>query len=308
MSTVRVGSRGSKLALCQTRQVINRLEEIDSSLSFEVVIVKTVGDRVTNVPLEAVGGSGIFVKEIEQALIEDRIDIAVHSAKDLPARISDGLRIAAYPERQSPFDVLISKKGRLTDLLPRCIIGTGSARRRAQILNFCPDFDVRNLRGNLDTRIRKLDKGEYDAIVVAEAGLSRIGLQNLITEHLPYDIFVPSAGQGSLAIECRENDHIADVISPLDDWKTRVCVTAERSFLLALDAGCKAPVAAYAHIDRDKVKINAGVWALDGSAVFKRSGVSSIDESENLGINVGMELLNSPAKEILDCIRLRDER
>ena len=295
-----VGSRGSQLALRQTRDVIERLKSIEPGLSCEVKIIRTTGNRVVDKPLASVGGTGLFVKEIEQALLAGEINFAVHSAKDLPSEIDESLCIAAYPERENPADALISKAGAFSELPAGAVVGTSSVRRRAQLLHARPDLSITDLRGNLDTRLKKLDNGDYDAVVLACAGLVRMGWESRITQVLDYDLCLPMVAQGALAVQCRIGDPVSEALGALDHAATRVCVTAERAFLAGLRAGCLAPVAALARKVDGEIELDGLMAAVDGSKVVRRSAVGDAGSPEALGASLAQWFLASPARELLE--------
>lgn len=298
-----VGSRGSELALRQTRWVIDRLEKATPGLICRVEIIRTTGDKVADVPLANMGGRGVFVKEIEDSLIRGDIDIAVHSAKDLPTETPDLLCIGAYPDREDPRDALVSRLGGLADLPLGAVVGTGSVRRGAQILRARPDLEIRDLRGNLDTRLRKLDNGNYDAVMLACAGLKRLGLGERIAECLEYDVCLPAVGQGALAIECRRDSEARGFLDAIDNFTIRARVTAERAFLNALGGGCQAPVAALAEADGDKLFVTGMVISPDGKRIERLSIEGNIEQHGELGIKLAENMLETSAGEILDDAR-----
>ncbi len=300
MRSLVVGSRGSQLALRQTRTMIGRLEQLHAGLSCRIDVIRTTGDRVRSVPLAEIGDRGLFVKEIEQALLDGRIDVAVHSAKDLPSEMDAALCVAAYPERETPADVLVSRGALLAELPAGAKVGTSSVRRRAQLLHARPDLEVADLRGNLDTRLAKLDRGDCDAIVLAYAGLSRMGWQSRATEILSYDVCLPAVAQGALAVQCRAGDAVADLLEPLDDPEARVCVTAERAFLAGLGAGCQTPVAALATLEGDQIKLDGLIAATDGSNVVRRTEVGDAVQPEALGRRLAARFLESSARSLLE--------
>lgn len=303
MSALVVGSRGSQLALRQTGQVIDQLSRVSPGVCCRIEVIRTTGDRVHDVPLAKIGDKGLFVKEIEQALLRGEIDFAVHSAKDLPSEMDDGLCVAAYPEREEPWDALVSKHGPLANLPAGAVVGTSSIRRRAQLLNARPDLRVADLRGNLDTRLRKLDNGDYDAVLLACAGLRRMGWESRISEALPPDVCLPAVGQGALAVQCRTGDSACDTIGVLDHPATRRCVSAERALLAALGAGCQTPVAAFAREIDGAIRLDAAVMSPDGSNLVRRSLSGGFGDSEEIGRRVAKLLLDSPAGELLEDAR-----
>lgn len=303
MSVLKVGSRGSALALRQTQIVIDEISRLNPGVECRVEIIKTTGDRILDVPLAKIGDKGLFVKEIEAALISGEIDLAVHSAKDLPTEMDERLTIAAFPERECPADALVSKMGKLAELPQRARVGTSSLRRRAQILAARPDLEMIDLRGNLDTRLRKLDGEDYDAIVLACAGLVRMGLESRITEVLPYEVCLPAAGQGALAVQCRSGDAACGIAASLDSPVTRACVSAERALLARLGGGCQAPIAALAREIGSAFRLSAAVASVDGANVIRKSADGDVSSPEELGIGLAEELLDSPARGLLDAAR-----
>ena len=248
-----IGSRGSQLALWQARYIESRLRALGVATRIE--IIKTTGDKITDVPLAQVGGKGLFTKEIEEALLDGRIDLAVHSLKDLPTVLPDGLAIAAIPEREMPFDALVGAT--LAELKPGARVGTSSLRRSAQLKRLRPDLVIENIRGNLDTRLRKLDEGQYDAILLAAAGLRRLGWGDRIAETLPPDVMCPAVGQGALAIETLAGGEAFAVCAQLDHEPTRIAVQAERALLAALGGGCQVPIGAHAEVAEGRVRLRA---------------------------------------------------
>jgi hydroxymethylbilane synthase len=298
---LRIGTRGSALALWQANWVRDALMRAHAGLTVELVIIKTKGDKIQDVPLAKIGGSALFVKEIEASLAGGDVDLAVHSMKDMPSRLADGLCIGAIPERESPADVLISKNGRcFLDLPAGARIGTSSLRRGAQLLHARKDIEIVSLRGNLDTRIRKLDMEDLDAIVVAAAGVKRLNCADRITEYLAESIMQPAVGQGALCLEIREADRTtAALVSVLDHASTRAVVTAERSFLGQLGGTCQVPLAAHGKIDDNGLTLTGLVAALDGARVLRDQVTGSPDQAEALGIALSKRLVAMGAEEIL---------
>jgi hydroxymethylbilane synthase len=289
------------LALTQTNWVIEQLKQLDSNAAFEVHEIVTKGDRILDVTLSKVGGKGLFVKEIEQSLFDKETDMAVHSLKDMPSELPQGLVIGAVPKRVDPRDVLISLSGKTLDDLPKgAVIGTSSLRRAAQLLNYRPDLQIRSIRGNIDTRLRKLKEEGFDAIVLAAAGLERVNWDGAITQFLPVEISLPAVGQGALAIECRGDDQeMLALLQKFDHLPTRLAVTAERSFLHKMQGGCQVPIGAYATIEEgsDKITLTGLVGAPDGSSLIKHT-ITGIDPA-SIGVEVANHLLESGAGEIL---------
>jgi hydroxymethylbilane synthase len=300
-ASLKIGTRGSKLALWQANWVKSALKEKFPHQTIELVIIKTQGDKILDVPLAKVGGKGLFVKEIEQALLDRRVDLAVHSMKDMPAEIPEELCIGAIPRREIPSDVFISVKGlKFSDLEPGGVIGTSSLRRGAQLLAARADIVIRPLRGNLDTRLRKLETEAMDAIVVAAAGVRRLNLEDRITEYIDEDIMLPAVGQGALCIEIRENDpNVAEMISALEHNQTRVIVNGERAFLNRLEGGCQIPIAGYGKIENDRYVLTGLVADIDGSKVIKDSASGPVGSSEQIGVELAERLLEKGADKLL---------
>ncbi len=303
-NVIRIGTRGSPLAVWQAEWVRSRLLALHPQYEAELVTIKTTGDKITDVPLARVGGKGLFVKEIETALLEGRIDLAVHSMKDMPAEIPPGLCIGAVPERENPLDVLISRDGNSFENLPRgAHLGSSSLRRGAQVLHARPDIRVHPLRGNLDTRIRKLQTEGLDAIIVAAAGVKRLGLEARITGYLPEHIMLPAIGQGALAIEMRQDDHSTRrLVSPLDHKETRLAVESERAFLGRLEGGCQVPIAACAKVIEDQMELTGLVAEVDGSVLLREVISGTVEHHKKLGVALADHLLDKGGREILENI------
>jgi hydroxymethylbilane synthase len=263
---IRIGTRHSPLALWQANYIAQGLTKAGNQV--ELVKITTTGDTTTS-PLGQGGGVGLFTKEIQNALLDRRCDVAVHSLKDLPTQPIEGLRLAAVPSREDPRDCLVSERYRsVEELPPGCIVGTGSPRRRAQLLHLRPDLDLREIRGNVDTRLNKLAQGQYDAIVLASAGLARLGLAQALSTRLGLETMLPAVGQGALGLETRAEDHeTAQAIRVLNDSDAEACVRAEREVLKILRAGCLAPVAAYASLEHGTMVLRAKVFSVDGSVM-----------------------------------------
>ncbi len=303
--TLKIGTRGSKLALWQANWVKSALETEDSSLSIELVIIKTKGDKILDVPLAKVGGKGLFVKEIEDALLNEKIDLAVHSMKDMPGEIPKGLCIGAIPQREIPQDVLISRnKKRLSELGPGAKIGTSSLRRKAQLLHARPDLVVLPLRGNLDTRLQKLETENLDAIILAAAGVKRLGLENRITEYLDENIMLPAVGQGALCIEVRQNDPLVEpIVASLEHPQTRAVILGERAFLNRLEGGCQVPIAAYGNIEKHTFMLSGLVATIDGRTLIKETFSGPENSSEMIGVELAERLISMGAKTIMDNLK-----
>jgi hydroxymethylbilane synthase len=307
--SIRIGTRGSKLALWQAEWVKKALLEKYPDLIVELVIIKTKGDKILDVPLAKVGGKGLFVKEIEAALLDHRIDLAVHSMKDMPAEIPAGLVIGAVPLREAPQDILISRSGqKFIDLPKGALIGTSSLRRAAQLRHNRPDITIADLRGNLDTRIKKLDQKYYDAIVLAAAGMKRLGFEGRISQILDMDIMLPAVGQGALCIEIRAKDpDIESIVGTLDHRQTHIAIKAERAFLHQLEGGCQVPIAAHAIVTDNLVSITGLVARLDGSVLIKATQTGKIEHAANVGIGLAKELLDQGAGPILENLKNKCE-
>jgi hydroxymethylbilane synthase len=322
---ITIGTRGSKLALWQAEWVKSELQKLYPDLVIEVNKIKTTGDKILDVPLAKIGGKGLFVKEIEEALLKHDADIAVHSMKDVPTEFPEHLHLPVICKREDPRDAFLSRiqksKFQIPKLkaLPRgAILGTSSLRRSCQLLNIRPDIKIKQLRGNLDTRVRKLDEGQFEAIIVAAAGVKRLRLQKRITEILPVDVSLPAIGQGAIGIECRMDDEfINNLIAPLNHPETSVCVKAERAFLKRLEGGCQVPIAAHAtvklknknskfEIRNSKLLLDGLVGSISGDRIIKGHIEGSTDEAESLGIQLAEDVLSRGAKEILDEVYKRE--
>ena len=300
MTAIRIGTRGSVLALAQSNWVRQRIEERHPDASVEIAVIKTSGDRFVEAPLQILRGKGVFTKEIEDALLAHDIDLAVHSMKDLPPELPRGLIIAAIPEREDPSDVLVSRGAlHLRDLPAGGKIGTGSLRRKAQILHHRSDLRVVPIRGNIDTRLRKLDQEEVDAIILAAAGLKRIGREDRIVEYLSAEVCMSAAAQGALGLECRANDPIREQLSFLQDVGTFSEVAAERSFLTTLGAGCHVPVGARARVAGDALHLTGVVAHPDGSSVYRDEITGVPAKGVQLGRDLAERLLEKGAGRIL---------
>jgi hydroxymethylbilane synthase len=294
-----IGSRGSQLALWQAHWVQGRLETL--GLESRIEIIKTTGDKITDVPLSRVGSKGLFTKEIEEALLAGHIDLAVHSLKDMPTELPAGLTLAAIPEREDPRDALIGRA--LESLGPGARIGTGSLRRAAQLRARRPDLQIEDIRGNVDTRLRKLDEGRYDAIVLASAGLRRLGWENRITEVFNPGVLCPAVGQGALAVETRDDGGAGfEAAKRLEHPESRTRVTAERAVLAALGGGCQAPIGSHAWVDGELLAVIGVVIAPDGTQMARGRKHGSVEDPAALGRALAEHLLETGAKEILDAV------
>jgi len=297
-----IGSRGSQLALWQANWVKSELERLHSNVDINIRVITTSGDNIQDVPLAKIGGKGLFVKEIEEALLANEIDLAVHSMKDVPMELPTELGISVITKRENPLDALISKNGeKLADLPQGATIGTSSLRRSSQLLKYRDDFKIHPLRGNVDTRLRKVEEGKYDAILLASAGLNRLGWANRITEEISHDILLPAMGQGALGIETRLDDMmIYDFISTLNHEETNYAVTAERSLVGRLDGGCQVPIGAYARVEKGLITLKGLVASLDGEVIYKLENDGPVDDAINIGQELGAQLLKMGANEILE--------
>ena len=294
-----IGSRGSKLALWQAEQARDRLQILNPGLAVKIEIIKTTGD-VKSEPLSVIGGKGVFTKELEEALLDGRIDIAVHSLKDLPTTLPDGLAISAICEREDPRDALVLRaamQGSLLALPERAVVGTSSQRRLAQLKALRGDVEIKDLRGNVDTRVRKLDEGRYDALILATAGLVRLGLQHRISARIPLSEMLPAVGQGAIAIETRsDSDFAVAATSKLDHGETRIACVAERAFLRGLGGGCELPIAAHAVLEQDLLFLDGLVAKPDGSEIVRDRVSGPLDQAEAIGAMLARRLIDCGAR------------
>ncbi len=298
-----IATRGSMLALWQAEWIKSQIQELDSSLTVELKKIKTTGDKILDVPLAQVGGKGLFVKEIEEALLDRSADLAVHSMKDVPTELPEGLHLVAITKREDARDALIAREGikSVNDLPQGAHVGTSSLRRICQLMSIRPDLKITQLRGNVDTRIRKLDEGQFDAIILATAGVKRLGYTERITEKIPVDISLPAIAQGAVGIECRkDDDFINSLLKKLDHADTSVCVAAERAFLTKLEGGCQVPIAGYAVLEgSDKIVVTGLVGSLSGETIIKDVISGDPVNAESLGVALAENLLSKGAGEIL---------
>ncbi|MEH7744137.1 hydroxymethylbilane synthase [Neobacillus drentensis] len=305
MRKIIVGSRRSKLALTQTNWVMDQLKKLDPRFEFEVKEIVTKGDQILNVTLSKVGGKGLFVKEIEQAMLDKEIDMAVHSMKDMPAVLPEGLTIGCIPFREDHRDALISRGHvKLKDLKPGAIIGTSSLRRSAQLLVARPDLEIKWIRGNVDTRLAKLETEEYDAIILAAAGLSRLGwTSDVVTEFLDADLCIPAVGQGALSIECREDDkELLELFEKFTCKKTERAVRAERAFLQKMEGGCQVPIAGFAYVaDNDEIILNVLVASPEGHEIIKEEVRGH--NPEELGVQAADLLIQKGGKDLIEKVK-----
>ncbi len=294
-----MGTRGSKLALTQTNTVLYSLRALHPEVAFEIKIVKTLGDEEAKNPLFTIDRRGIFEKEIGLEIAKGDIDLAVHSLKDVPTEGTPENVIAAVPKRGSPHDVLISKNRVPLEAVPECgVVGTGSLRRLAEIKHLRPDLQVKAIRGNVDTRIRKVNEGEFDGVIIAEAGLERMGINNLIAERFSFDRFTPAAGQGALAVTAKKgNSQVINILRSIDDPFTRSEVAAERSLVLALEGGCRVPIGAIGRTNGKSLSLYGCVFSLDGVEKISSLSEGELSDAETLGRNVANDLVRQGAKE-----------
>lgn len=297
----KIGTRGSKLALAQSQWIKKRIETRYPHIQVELVKIKTTGDKILNSPLSKIGGKGLFVKEIEEALIREEIDVAVHSMKDVPARLPVALTLSTFPEREDPRDALISIGDRTLEELPQgSEVGTCSLRRAAQLLYLRPDLNMVPLRGNIETRLRKLRSGDLQAIILATAGIKRLGLATNITQVISPEQILPAIGQGALGLEVRRDDeNTINLLDFLNHKKTEVTIRAERAFLNELEGGCQVPIAAFARLNGKNLRLEGMVAELDGSKIIRDELSGEKDRAEEIGIELARRLLNSGADKIL---------
>lgn len=302
MDKLVIATRGSKLALWQANHIKDALESTHSGLSVELLVLKTKGDKILDVPLAKVGGKGLFVKEIEDALLDGRADLAVHSMKDVPTGLPDGLTVGVIPEREDCADALLSVEFQGLDGLPQgATVGTSSLRRQAQLLALRPDLTIADLRGNLDTRVRKLMEGRYHAIVVAAAGLKRLGLSAPKTAELGPPEFLPAVAQGALGIEFRKDDReTMDLLAFLHHQPTATRVAAERGFLTGLDGGCQVPIAALSELMDGQVRLTGFLADVDGSSPIRLQATGPADQAWEVGMDLAKQVLAAGGKAILD--------
>ena len=301
---LRIGTRGSKLALAQSEWVKKKIEARHPHAQVQMVRVKTTGDKILDSPLAKIGGKGLFVKEIEEGLLDERLDLAVHSMKDVPAALPEGLILASFPEREDPRDAFVSIKYENLEQLPQeARVGTGSLRRTAQLLHLRPDLELVPVRGNVDTRLRKLEDGEFEALILATAGLNRFGFEDRISQVFSTEQMLPAIGQGALGLEVRrDNGQAIGLIGFLNHEETEVTVKAERSFLKELEGGCQVPIAAFCQFRGKALHLEGMVAELDGSKVIRDEISGERDEAEDMGVRLARRLLASGADKILERI------
>jgi len=301
---LRIGTRASKLALKQSEWIKGKIETTHPGVNVDLIKIKTKGDKILDSPLSKIGGKGLFVKEIEDALLEKRVDLAVHSMKDVPAELPDRLMLSTFPKREDPADALISTDGQTLDQLPhQARVGTSSLRRGAQLLHVRPDIKLVPLRGNVDTRLGKLESEDLHAIILAAAGLKRLGLSSRITQTLSFEQVLPAVGQGALGIEVRRDDEqTLSLLQFLDHKATRIAVTTERAFLKELEGGCQVPIAGLARLNDEKLSFQGMVAELDGSRILREEIIGTEDQAEEIGIALAARLLEYGADRILEKI------
>ncbi len=298
---IKIGTRASMLALTQSNWIKDQIEERYPDVTVELVKIVTKGDKILDVPLAKVGGKGLFVKEIEEAMLREEVDIAVHSMKDVPSELPDGLHIGIITKRENPFDAFISNSvEKVTDLPQGAMVGTSSLRRKSQLAKMRPDLKIEDLRGNLDTRLRKLDEGQYDAIILAAAGLNRLGLTERAKSFFNADEMLPAVAQGAVGIELREKDsELLETLSFMDDRDTAIAVKAERGFLHRLEGGCQVPIAGFTTVDGDKLSMTGLVASVDGTQIIKKQASADVQDPASLGVLLAEEILALGGKEIL---------
>ena len=301
--TLRIATRKSPLALWQAEFVKSQLQRYHPCLKIELVTMTTKGDKLLDTPLAKIGGKGLFVKELETAMLQDLADIAVHSMKDVPMEFPEGLCLSVICEREDSSDAFVSSHfGTLAELPENAVIGTSSLRRQCQIRAHFPTLQVKELRGNVNTRLSKLDAGEYDAIILASAGLMRLGMADRITQRLPTSISLPAGGQGAVGIECRSNDtRMQELIAPLHHLESAICVRAERAANKHLQGGCQVPIACFAELSDNGATVNLRglVGSVDGSRILRAHATGNVDNPEKLGIQVAKDLLSQGAGKLL---------
>ncbi|WP_215902271.1 hydroxymethylbilane synthase [Acinetobacter seifertii] len=304
MKTLKIATRQSPLALWQAEHIRARLQELHPDLKVELVKFVTQGDKILDTPLAKIGGKGLFVKELEAALLDGRADLAVHSMKDVPMALPEGLTLAVICEREDPLDAFVSNQfEKFADLPQGARVGTSSLRRKSQILKQRPDLQIIDLRGNVGTRLGKLDDGQYDAIILASAGLKRLGLENRIRHSIEPNVSLPAVGQGALGLECRADDQeVLALIQPLLHIETDVCVRAERAFNAYLEGGCQVPIAGYATLQDGKIHIEGRVGSVDGQTLLRAELNDEIHNAQQLGENLARNLLEQGAGDLLKAL------
>ena len=304
IKTLKIATRQSPLALWQAEHIRERLETLHAGLKVELVTFVTQGDKILDTPLAKIGGKGLFVKELEAALLDGRADLAVHSMKDVPMQLPEGLELAVICEREDPFDAFVSNQYAHFDDLPQgAKLGTSSLRRKSQILKQRPDLDVIDLRGNVGTRLSKLDTGQYDAIILASAGLKRLNLHDRIRHTLTAEVSLPAVGQGALGLECRcEDQQVLGLIMPLMHQDSNACVRAERAFNAYLEGGCQVPIAGFATLNDQELQVEGRVGSVDGVTLLRAKVQGVPEQAEALGVELAKKLLDQGAGELLKAL------
>jgi len=310
MREIVIGTRDSALALWQTRWVEEELKRNWPEYSFRVVDIKTKGDKILDVALAKIGDKGLFTKELEVWMLEGKIDLAVHSMKDVPTKLPEGLIIAAMCLREDPGDVVVSHKGyKLADLPQGAKVGTSSLRRRAQLLKYRPDLSLHDIRGNLNTRLAKMEREDFDAIILAAAGVKRMGWESKITDYITYDVCLPAVGQGSIGIECRGDDEeVLEIVRVLNDSDAFDAITGERAFLRKLEGGCQIPIGSLGEMEQGKMKLHGLVASIDGSTILRDSIEGNRHEADKLGSELADKLIKMGAEKILAEVRKAVDR
>lgn len=300
-----LGSRDSSLAMWQTEWVAAKLRQAHPELNFDITGMKTKGDNILDVALAKIGDKGLFTKELEVALLEGIINLAVHSMKDLPTKLPEGLTIGAVCDREFPGDILISKNDATLENLPQSArIGTSSLRRRAQLLNFRPDLQMVDIRGNLSTRLRKFREMDLDGIILAYAGIKRMGYEHLITQRIPFEICLPAVGQGSIGVEICSDDNVTrSIISSIDHRESRIAIEAERAFMKKLEGGCQVPIGAYCQVAGDMLSIEGVVADLHGKKALRHRMSGSIENAAQIGVKLAEALIGLGAEKMLQQAR-----
>jgi len=301
---IKIGTRGSKLALAQTNSVADELKKISPEIETEICVIKTSGDIMQDVSLLQIGGQGVFVKEVEEALLAGSIDLAVHSMKDVPGEVPEGLTFAAILKREDVRDVLVTRGGIKFEHLPKgAKIGTGSQRRGAQLRAFMPDLEIVGLRGNIDTRLKKIETENLTGVVLAAAGMKRLGYTDVITQYLPTEIMLPAVGQGALGVQARtEDERLLSLCAALNHGPTYTEVTAERSYLQALGGGCRLPIAAYGLIEKGRLTLEGMLAAPDGSSWARDKVWGELDEAQEMGRKLAGMIMDKGGRELLDLL------
>ncbi len=304
-----VGTRESALAMWQTNWVVEKLQALNPNFVFKIVKMKTKGDKILDVALAKIGDKGLFTKELEKAMLKGDIDMAVHSLKDMPTKLPAGLKIGAVCQREHPGDVLISRMGQKLAEMPKgARIGTSSLRRCAQLLNYRPDLQLESLRGNLNTRMEKLQAQQLDGIILAAAGVIRMGWEGRITEYIPYDVCLPAVGQGAICVEIRADDRdIEDLVRTINHRDTELATTAERALLRKLEGGCQVPIGALAEVHQEELHLEAAVLSLDGTNSVRLKMSGHKEQAEQIGIKLAERLLANGADKILEQVRKENE-